>query len=211
MNSIDLYIQTVLRNVQARPAERQRIEADLRAHIQEALSAGDPPQVVLGRMGSPVEIAQEFMSQVRLQFAGFGARLGAFLIDIVVLIVMAGTLGAIAVGLSNLVPRQPAGSEYVLGGALIAVIAGCVLGVIGGFLLYFPLTEGRFGQTLGKRILGLRVLREDGLPIGYKEAFLRRLSFYFEILPLDALFIPFTEKRQRGFDIIARTVVIHER
>jgi uncharacterized RDD family membrane protein YckC len=36
------------------------------------------------------------------------------------------------------------------------------------------------------------------------------LSFYFDILPFDALFILFTEKRQRGFDIIARTVVIKE-
>lgn len=48
------------------------------------------------------------------------------------------------------------------------------------------------------------------MPIGYREAFLRRLSFYFDFIVLDALFIPFTAKRQRAFDIIARTVVIQE-
>ena len=41
-------------------------------------------------------------------------------------------------------------------------------------------------------------------------SFLRRLSYDFEIQPVDALFIPFTEKRQRAFDIVARTVVVHE-
>jgi uncharacterized RDD family membrane protein YckC len=30
------------------------------------------------------------------------------------------------------------------------------------------------------------------------------------MLPVDALFIFFTKKRQRGFDIIARTIVIRE-
>ncbi len=46
--------------------------------------------------------------------------------------------------------------------------------------------------------------------IGCKEAFLRRLPFYFEIWPVDALFIPFTEKRQRAFDIVARTIVVRQ-
>jgi uncharacterized RDD family membrane protein YckC len=59
-------------------------------------------------------------------------------------------------------------------------------------------------------LLGLRVLREDGLPINYMEAFLRRISYYFEVLPVDALFIPFTSKRQRAFDIVARTIVVRQ-
>jgi uncharacterized RDD family membrane protein YckC len=56
----------------------------------------------------------------------------------------------------------------------------------------------------------LWVLKENCLPIGYTEAFLRRLSYYFEIMAVDALFIPFTPKRQRAFDIVARMVVIRE-
>jgi uncharacterized RDD family membrane protein YckC len=70
------------------------------------------------------------------------------------------------------------------------------------------LLEGRFGYTPGKRLLGLRVLGEDQLPVGYKESVLRRLSFYFNILPVDALFIFFTAKKQRAFDIVARTIVV---
>ncbi len=100
---------------------------------------------------------------------------------------------------------------YVLGAALITGAVGATPLIAGGiFLLYFPILEGRFGQTLGKRLLRLHVLKETGLPIGYKEAFLRRLSFYFDFIAVDALFIPFTRKRQRAFDIIARTVVVRE-
>jgi uncharacterized RDD family membrane protein YckC len=36
------------------------------------------------------------------------------------------------------------------------------------------------------------------------------LSFYFEIFPIDALFVFFNPKHQRGFDMIARTIVVEE-
>ena len=208
MNAIDQYIQNVLDNILAKPAERQRIESDLRAHLQEALAAGETPQAVLARMGTPQEVAAEFMSQVKLAYAGFWLRLLAFLIDLLVIFIGVGILALAALFLTNRVPTHPAGLDYLLGATVILVVAGCALGAAGIIVLYFPLLEGRFGQTLGKRLLGLRVLKDNGLPIGYKEAFLRRLSYYFDIFPFDAVFIPFSEKKQRAFDIIARTIVI---
>ena len=56
----------------------------------------------------------------------------------------------------------------------------------------------------------IRVLRETGAPIGLGQAFVRRLSMYFDMLWIDALFIPFTDKRQRALDIVAKTVVARE-
>ena len=99
---------------------------------------------------------------------------------------------------------------YIAGAAAIGVALGVAMWALGVGLLYFPLLEGRYGQTAGKRLLELRVLKESGLPIGYKEAFLRWLPYYFEMLPVDALFILFTARRQRAFDIVARTVVVRE-
>ena len=85
--------------------------------------------------------------------------------------------------------------------AVLATIPGGI--AFGGvFLLYFPIAEARFGRTLGKAAFHLRTVRENGLPVGYKEAFLRRLSLYFNIFWVDALFALFTAKRQRAFDII---------
>ena len=43
-----------------------------------------------------------------------------------------------------------------------------------------------------------------------EEAFLRRISMYLKILTIDALFIPFNAKKQRAFDMVAKTVVIYE-
>ena len=73
-----------------------------------------------------------------------------------------------------------------------------------------PLLEGLFGRTPGKRLSRLRVVRDGGVAIGMKEAFLRRISMYLKILTIDALFIPFNAKKQRAFDMVAKTVVIHE-
>ena len=210
MNEIDRYMRDVLHNIQAPPHERRRIEIDLRAHLEEALKEGESAEQVIACMGSPIEVALEFMSHRTLRYASFWRRLVAFAIDMVLILLVAAILAALGVASSNQVPREPQRWGYVVGAALIAVAAGCALTAVGGILLYFPILEARFGQTLGKRLLGLRVRKETGLPIGYKEAFLRRLPFYFELIVVDALFIPFTARRQRAFDIVARTVVIHE-
>jgi uncharacterized RDD family membrane protein YckC len=210
MNSVDTYMQEVMGYIHAPLPERQRFETDLRSHLEEAQVADEALPAVLNQMGTPQEVAAEFMSQVHLEHAGFGRRLTAFIVDMAIIILIAGTLAVCAIALSNLVPQNPSGLGYVTSTLIILAVFGCGLGAVGIILAYFPVLEGRFGQTPGKGLLKLRVLAENGLPIGYKEALLRRLSFYFEILPLDALFIPFTEKRQRGFDIIARTIVIRE-
>lgn len=210
MNEVDRYIKEVLTYIHLPAGDEKRIEADLRAHFEEALAAGDSVETAIERMGSPREVAAEFMAQARLRYAGFWPRLAAFLVDLAVILPIIGALSVLGVLLANLVPREPQGFGYVIGAILIALVLAIVGVVVGTALLYFPILEGRFGQTVGKRLLGLRVLKEDGLPIGYKEAFLRRLSFYFDFLVIDALFIPFTEKKQRAFDIIARTVVVRD-
>lgn len=210
MKEVEGYIQAVLGKLYAPAAERQRMETDLRAHIEEALQSGETVEAVIERMGAPGEVAAGFMSQIELPYAGFWRRLAAFAIDMLLIFLAGGLMGAAFVLLSNLVPQHPQGAEYLLGGVLIALCVACALAGAGVILLYFPILEGRFGQTLGKRWLGLRVLREDGLPVHYKEAFLRRISYYFEVIVVDALFIPFTARRQRAFDIVARTIVIRE-
>ncbi|OGO09165.1 MAG: hypothetical protein A2Z66_08665 [Chloroflexi bacterium RBG_13_66_10] len=211
MNEIERYIRDVLRHIPPFLGERGRIEADLRAHMEEAAAGGDAPRAVIDRMGRPEDVAEELMSRMTFRFAGFWPRLAAYAVDLLV-IVAAGSLFAIpAVALANLVPQHPAGWEYVLGGTLILATVVCALTTVGVVVFYFPILEGRFGRTPGKRLVRLWVLKENGLPIGCKEAFLRRLSYYFEIQPVDALFILFNDRRQRAFDIVARTVVVHER
>jgi len=210
MNEVENYLAAVLKNIHASTNDRQRIETDLRAHFEAAETAGETVESVIARMGSPEEVAAEFMSQLELPYAGFWRRLAAFAIDLGLIMLTSGVFIILFFWASNRVPQNPLGWEYFVGAILIALCGGSTLAMSGIILLYFPILEARFGQTLGKRLLGMRVLREDGLPINYKEAFLRRISYYFDVLPVDALFIPFTARHQRAFDIVARTIVVRE-
>lgn len=210
MNAKNQYIQEVLRNIHGTAQERSRIETDLSDHLNEAVAAGEPLDNVIRRMGTPVEVAAAFMSQKPMDYAGFWMRAIASVLDMLLIFILAGLLMIPVIGLNQFIPAHPSGIGYVQGAAVILIILGCVLALLGVIILYFPVLEGRFGQTPGKRLLHLRVLKENGLPIGYKDAFLRRLSYYTEFLLFDGLFIPFTQKKQRALDIVARTVVIVE-
>ena len=211
MNEIDSYIRKVMGYIHAPERERQRIESDLRTHLDEAQHTGEPVDQILNRMGDPKEVAEGFMAQMDLRYAGFWIRLAAFVLDFILIIAVSTLFAIPAIVIADLIPeRNPAGFEIVLGAILLALLFALGLAIVSMILLYFPILEGRFGRTVGKSLLRLRVLKEDGLPIGYKEAVLRRLSFYFEIFAVDALFIPFTPKKQRAFDIVAKTVVVRE-
>ncbi len=85
------------------------------------------------------------------------------------------------------------------------------------FAGYFILFEWLWdGQTPGKRLLKLRVIREDGRPITLWEAMARNLLRVFDAMPgifysvgLIAIFL--SSRDQRVGDIFAGTVVIRER
>jgi uncharacterized RDD family membrane protein YckC len=203
------YIQEVLKNVQAPSPERARIEADLRAHLQDVVNDLGPEktlEAVVARMGRPDKVAEALMSNITLHYASFWHRLLAFIIDAVIMAVAIVLVAAVSIAVSNQIPPQPQGLEYVLVLVVLTLWAVC----LGIFLLYFPILEARSGRTIAKRLLGLRVVKTTGAVIGFKEALVRRLSFYFEILPIDAAWIFFNPKRQRLTDILAGTVVIQE-
>jgi uncharacterized RDD family membrane protein YckC len=83
-----------------------------------------------------------------------------------------------------------------------------------GYLAYFFVLESVWGTTLGKGLLGLRVARLDGKPVGLSEAWWRTLTRIFELNPLllgaipGGLTIVKSKRRQRLGDMIAGTVVV---
>lgn len=91
------------------------------------------------------------------------------------------------------------------------------------FVLYFVLDWGYSmlfetlwrGQTPGKRVMGLRVLRESGVRVGFEQAALRNLARAVDGLPflyaVGGLFALFTGKSQRLGDLLAGTIVVRER
>jgi uncharacterized RDD family membrane protein YckC len=71
------------------------------------------------------------------------------------------------------------------------------------------------GQTLGKRVFGLRVIQESGVRIGFWHAALRNLARPVDRLPLFYLVGGATaflsSRQQRLGDILAGTIVVRER
>ena len=129
-------------------------------------------------------------------YADFGSRVGAFLIDGV--IIFAIFLALIAVGI---VSRA--------GGAFVFVGFFAVGGVV-----YKPLMEGSRGQTLGKMAVNIKVVRAiDAGPIGYGEAFLRWLiGAVVGFIPLgsviDLLWPLWDPYKQTLHDKVAKTIVV---
>lgn len=88
-------------------------------------------------------------------------------------------------------------------------------------VVYFPVLEARYGQTVGKRLFGLCVARENGMRPEFWRTLVRRAPLLFQVswapglfTPLSAAFwidatvAPFTGRRQRAFDLVAGTIVV---
>ncbi len=82
------------------------------------------------------------------------------------------------------------------------------------WILTFPVMEGFEGRTLGKKLMGLKVVKINGEPYGYFDAFKRRIADWvdFALLGLPAIIISHnTPLRQRLGDLWAGTCVIEFR
>jgi len=104
--------------------------------------------------------------------------------------------------------------------AFLAVISADLvnaLGIITGFVLYFGYTAilEYFwnGQTIGKRVLGLRVADIHGLRLQFVQVLIRSLFKVVDMLPLFYLVggvsVLLTRHSQRLGDLAANTVVLH--
>ena len=75
---------------------------------------------------------------------------------------------------------------------------------------YFAIMEGQYGQTLGKMVLGIRVVGDDGSPIGTRAAVLRTLMRIVDGIGtyLVAFVVLVSGKNQRLGDMVAKTLVV---
>lgn len=161
----------------------------------------------------------------RLRPAGFWIRLGAYLLDWLILTLLVTVL--------TLPWSKPLAElqEAALTEARRAQVAPANAGerpdysVIVRFwlvslainlpasLVYFVSFNGMRGGTPGKLLLGLRVLREDGSPLGLGRALLRHVAQWLSALPLFLGYLMIaTDPRKRGLhDQLARTQVVFVR
>ena len=90
--------------------------------------------------------------------------------------------------------------------AFILALAILVLGVA-LHVIYHTVLVGGCGQTLGKMLVGVAVVRRDGTPAGYGRALLRCVGggLCLLTLGLGRLFVLFTRDRRALSDFVAGT------
>lgn len=137
-----------------------------------------------------------------LRRAGFWLKTGAYALDLASIFVL--FIGAVIIDelFRYFLKISPLESEPF--GILV---------FLGLPFCYFVLLEGCFGRTVGKYLLGLRVLKGDGTKIGFKEAFLRNLTAgiaipFFIAGDILIMLLFFPRERQRAFDVVADTIVV---
>jgi uncharacterized RDD family membrane protein YckC/ribosomal protein L40E len=128
--------------------------------------------------------------------ASIGRRAGAYIIDVLVLVV----LSVIAIFALGIDPEDEGSQDQQL------------LIYVGLTLAYFIIAEALTGQTAGKRLTGIRVVTEEGEPISWGKSVGRNLLRIVDSLPalyIVGIFLMLrSEKLQRCGDRAARTIVI---
>lgn len=189
------YINQVLDNMPSATPRRAQIALELRGHIAERLAHGHSIDEALRQLGDPVTLAESYLSAVPLVSASFLRRAAAKIIDLLGLLV-------VLVPIVWFVSRFE--GDYV---GLFMIIAG----VFGGTILfgvYVVIAEARAGRTIGKRLLGLRVVRESGARISIGQSIVRQLPIFLQVFWIDVMFALFTEKSQRAFELLSKTRVV---
>lgn len=83
------------------------------------------------------------------------------------------------------------------------------LGYMVCWFFIIPFMEGKTGQTVGKRVLGIRVIRQNGDPSSVGTSFVRHLFDCIDSFFLAGLIVAMSNaKRARIGDLVASTYVV---
>lgn len=157
---------------------------------RETDSAPAPPHrpTLIPRRSRSVPTRSDHVSEPPLRPAdrpaAVGARVGAYIIDCLLVNI---TLAIIA-AVSGLLPISAEGLGETQAYAASVISAAVTLA-------YFATAEAMFGRTFGKRLLRCRVVTADEAPVALRAALIRRLPFLAGLLipllgPLLAFAVP---------------------
>jgi uncharacterized RDD family membrane protein YckC len=162
-------------------------------------------------ISTPDHVSLEF------ELAGPGSRFSAYVIDfifnvlLIIAIIFVAYLGG---GLLVLRSLTRASGGNISASWLWAAVVLIIFLINWGYYVFF---EGLGqGSTPGKKRMGIRVIRQDGLPIGLREAALRNLVRAADMLPppsyiLGGLVMHFDPHGRRLGDMVAGTYVVVEK
>jgi uncharacterized RDD family membrane protein YckC len=169
-----------------------------------APSYGGPPHPLTHGFQPPAAPAPGPARTGRQEYAGFGVRLVAYLIDAVIFNLLTLLPGAL------IFFAQTQGDSTL--GLILLVVASVAILLMAIF--YWVILPGKKGFTPGKKIMKLKIIGADGaFPIGIGKAFLRLImqSIGGSICGLTYWMILFDKEMHRALhDKVAGTLVIRE-
>jgi len=155
-------------------------------------------------------------SPLQGQYAGFASRFVAYIIDLVVVIGAITIIGIVVTLLLNffrlneLIDNLLA-SDNALGDILrvITFFSSVAFISFSYFVLIWTFTAG---QSVGKALIGVRIVPKDGSRITVWRAIVRYFAFLLSalVLFLGLLWVLVSDSRQGWHDKIARTYVIYD-
>jgi uncharacterized RDD family membrane protein YckC len=161
----------------------------------------------------------EHPKELPWRLAGWWSRVGAQLLDLLIVWVPGGIVAAAPL-IAAAESRD--GSSAETAWLIVAIVVSFV--VIGAHLFYAPLLmcrEGRRnGQTFGKQISSIRVIRADGDPMSFGDAAMRQIVFksfggivastFIPLFPwvLNYLWPTWDEQHRALHDMAAKTRVV---
>ena len=135
--------------------------------------------------------------RITLQYdvAGIGSRSAAALIDTAIQVAVLALLTVLVALVARLVGASARSLDVpdasTLGvTVMMALFVVCVFAVLFGYYILFEIIWN--GQTPGKRMLGLRVLRENGYPLRAGDATVRNLVRIVDAPPFGAVNVTLT-------------------
>jgi uncharacterized RDD family membrane protein YckC len=197
VTSAEEYIAEVVDRLPRDTPMRAQIEMELRALIDERMQQGQPLDDILRKLGDPERLAESYVAAIPLVKVSFGDRAMAKIADYGVAVLVVSPIVALCWWLIRPV--------YFFMLAPVVIALGASYPVL---MLYTIWAESQTEQTMGKRMLGIRVVRETGTRISVGQAIVRQLPWLFQIFWLDAFFALFTDRHQRAFELLSKTRVV---
>jgi len=193
------YINQVMARLPRVASLRSQVAMELRSHIAERVEHGQTVDEALRQLGDPVTLAESYLAAIPLVPAAFWQRGAARIIDFLAFAcVCAPIVWLLARTLPLVVPPGFVAPVLIIL-VVILISAGC---------LYPLIAEYVWGETLGKHLMGLRVVRESGGRISFGQSVVRQLPMFLQVFWIDVMFALFTEKHQRAFEVLSKTRVV---
>jgi len=148
---------------------------------------------------TPANIEMEY------RLAGVGSRLAAFVIDFLLQLAMIASVVSFIV---FVIDRRILGHDTLSAPMLGAILVTVFVIHLG----YFIVTElAMNGQSVGKRLFGLRAIRENGQPLTFPHILIRALfRASIDMMYVGLFTILFSKQHKRLGDMAAGTVVVSE-